>query len=145
MRGFKYILTMLALCLSVGMWGQYNPSNPAEPGAPVKEYTLTLQADPSGGGSFNLNATSNHQEGETFWVQANKASNFTFVEWTLDGEVISTSYRFQYTMPNHDVKLIAHYSYTPSNPSEPSEPDIPAKPVYSNLWLTAQPTGGGSF
>ena len=135
----------LALIVSAGAWGQYNPSNPAEPGAPVTYYTLTLQADPSGGGSFNLNAMSNHAEGETFWVQANRASNFTFVEWTLDGEVISTNYRFQYTMPAHAVTLIAHYTYTPGSPSEPSEPDIPAKPVYANLWLTAQPSGGGSF
>ena len=145
MRGFKYILMALALTASAGAWGQYNPSNPAEPGAPVTYYTLTLQADPSGGGSFNLNATSNHQAGETFWVQANRASNFTFVNWTLDGEVVSTDYRFQYTMPAHAVTLIAHYNYTPNSPAEPSEPDIPAKPVYSPVWLTAQPSAGGSF
>ena len=145
MRGFKYILFVLALIVSARARGQYNPSNPAEPGAPVKQYTLTLQADPSGGGSFNLNATSNHIVGETFWVQANTASNFTFVEWTLDDEVVSTTNRFQYTMPAHNVTLIAHYRYTPSNPTEPNEPDIPAKPVYSNIWLTAQPLGGGSF
>ena len=145
MRSYKYILFVLALIVSVGTWGQYNPSNPAEPGAPVTQYVLTLEADPSGGGSFNLNATSSHVAGETFWVQANTTSNFIFVEWTLDGEVISTVNRFQYTMPTHDVKLIAHYRYTPSSPTEPSEPNIPAKPVYSNLWLTAQPSGGGSF
>ena len=145
MRGFKYILMALALTVSVGAWGQYNPSNPAEPGAPVTYYTLTLQADPSGGGSFNLNATSNHTAGETFWVQANRASNFTFVNWTLDDEVVSTNYRFQYTMPAHAVTLVAHYTYTPGSPAEPSQPDIPEKPVYSNLWLTAQPSAGGSF
>jgi PKD repeat protein len=135
----------LALIVSAGAWGQYNPSNPAEPGAPVTYYTLTLQADPSGGGSFNLNATSNHTAGETFWVQANRATNFTFVEWTLDGEVVSTEYRFQYTMPAHAVTLIAHYTYTPGSPAEPNEPDIPAKPVYVPIWLTAQPSAGGSF
>ena len=145
MRSNKYILFVLSLIVSVGTWGQYNPSNPAEPGAPIKQYVLTLEADPSGGGSFNLNATSNHVADETFWVQANTASNFTFVEWTLDGEVISTNYRFQYTMPTRDVKLIAHYRYTPSSPTEPSEPNLPAKPIYSNLWLIAQPSGGGSF
>lgn len=145
MRGFKYILFVLALAASAGAWGQYNPSNPAEPGAPIVYYTLTLQADPSGGGSFNLNTTSAHAEGETFWVQANTASYFNFVEWTLDGEVISTNYRFQYTMPAHDVTLIAHYRYNPSSPAEPNEPNFPAKPKYANLWLTAQPSGGGSF
>ena len=46
MRGFKYILSTLALMASASVWGQYNPTNPAEPGAPVTQYTLTLQTDP---------------------------------------------------------------------------------------------------
>ena len=146
MRGFKYILILLALCVSAGVWGQYNPANPAEPGAPVKQYTLTLAADPSGGGTFNLNATTQQTEGTTFWVQANTASNFTFVNWTdEDGDEISNVYRFQYTMPSHDAKLIAHFIYTPSAPGEPSEAIIPPKPVYAPLFLTAQPAAGGSF
>ncbi len=137
---------MLALCVSAGVWGQYNPANPAEPGAPVKQYTLTLAADPSGGGTFNLNATTQQTEGTTFWVQANTASNFTFVNWTdEDGDEISNVYRFQYTMPSHDAKLIAHFIYTPSAPGEPSEAIIPPKPVYAPLFLTAQPAAGGSF
>lgn len=144
MRSYKYILFVLSLIVSVGTWGQYNPSNPAEPGAP-QQYVLTLEADPSGGGSFNLNETSNHVADETFWVQANTASNFTFVNWTLDDEVISTVNRFQYTMPARNVKLIAHYRYTPSSPTEPSEANLPPKPVYSNLWLTPKPENGGSF
>ena len=145
MRGFKYILFTLALTVSASVWGQYNPTSPDEPGAPVTTYALTLAADPSGGGNFNLNATSAHQAGETFWLQANTATNFTFVSWTLDDEVVSTTYRFQYTMPAHDVKLIAHYRYTPGSPTEPSAPDIPAKPVYAPIYLTASPAGGGSF
>lgn len=45
MRGCKYILFMLALLISVSVRGQYNPTNPAEPGA---SYTLVLQTTPSG-------------------------------------------------------------------------------------------------
>lgn len=145
MRGFKYILFTLALIASANVWGQYNPSNPAEPGAPVDQHTLTLQADPPGGGSFNINATTIQGEGTTIGLRAYIASNFTFVSWEEDGTIISTAANFNYTMPNHDVTLIAHYNYTPSNPTEPSEPDIPAKPTYSNLYLTANPSGGGSF
>ena len=40
MRGYRYFLVILALLISVSMRGQYNPTNPAEPGA---YYTLTLQ------------------------------------------------------------------------------------------------------
>lgn len=60
MRGYRYILLMLALLLSVSMRGQYNPANPAEPGA---YYTLALQATPSNGGSFNVGATTAYSEG----------------------------------------------------------------------------------
>ena len=145
MRGFKYILFMLVLAMSANMWGQYNPTNPAEPGAPETTYTLTLSADPSGGGSFNLNTTTSYVAGSTVNLRAYSASNFSFVSWEEDGEIISNTANFTYTMPAHDVSLIAHYSYTPSSPAEPNEPDIPVKPVYSNLYLTASPAAGGSF
>ena len=145
MRGFKYILSMLALLTSVGMWGQYNPTNPGEPSAPEMTYTLTLSADPSGGGSFNLNATTSYVAGTTVNLRAYTASNFSFVSWEENGEIISNTANFTYTMPAHHVSLIAHYDYAPSNPAEPNEPDIPAKPVYSNLYLTASPSSGGSF
>lgn len=145
MRGFKYILSTLALMASASVWGQYNPTNPAEPGAPVTQYTLTLQTDPSGGGSFNLNPMTSQTGGEAIWIRAYPASNFTFVSWEENGEIISSTESFTYTMPAKNANLIAHFRYTPSSPAEPAEPDIPAKPVYSNIYLTASPTGGGSF
>ena len=146
MRGYKYILFILALLMSASMWGQYNPTNPAEPLAPTAAYTLTLQADPSGGGSFNLNTTTTYSEGVSISLRAYTNSNFTFVSWEEEGgDIVSTSASFNYTMPARNVKLIAHYRYSPSSPTEPSEPVIPEKPVYSNLYLTASPTAGGSF
>lgn len=141
----RNILFVLMFVMSINVMGQYNPANPAEPGAAYKAYTLTLEADPVGGGTFNLNATSSQTEGTTFWVQANVATNFTFVNWTENGEVISTVARFQYTMPSHDAKLVAHYQYTPAAPGEPVEANIPVKPVYSPLYLMATPVAGGSF
>lgn len=139
MKGFRYILFILALLVSVGMRGQYNPTNPAEPGT---YYTLTLQATPSNGGSFNLNATTSYTEGTSVSIRAYTNTNFTFECWELDGEVYSTSSTIKYIMPAKNVKLIARYKYTPSSPSEPSEPNIP---VYSNLYLEASPLAGGSF
>ena len=122
MKGFRYILFILALLASVGMRGQYNPTNPAEPGT---YYTLTLQATPSNGGSFNLSTTTTHTEGTKVSLRAYTNTNYQFVGWELDGEVVSTSSSFTYTMPARNVKLIAHYKYNPSSPAEPTEPDIP--------------------
>ena len=121
------------------MKGQYNPTNPAEPGV---YYTLTLQATPSNGGSFNISTTTSYSEGTTVNLRAYTNSHFTFVAWEQDGEVISTSSSFTYTMPAKNVNLIAHFNYNPSNPSEPSEPNLP---IYSTLTLLASPSVGGYF
>ena len=103
MRGYRYFLVILALLISVSMRGQYNPTNPAEPGA---YYTLALQATPSGSGSFNVSTTTNCSEGTNVSLRAYANSNFQFVAWEKDGEVISTSSSFTYTMPAKNVKLI---------------------------------------
>lgn len=139
MRSYKYILSILALLMSLSMRGQYNPTNPAEPGV---YYTLTLEASPSAGGSFNLGTTTSYSEGTTVNLRAYTNSYFTFTAWEQDGEVISTSASFTYTMPAKNVKLIAHYKYSPSNPEEPTQPDIP---IYSTLYLSASPSAGGYF
>lgn len=139
MKGFRYILLILALFASASMRGQYNPTNPAEPGA---YYTLTLQATPSNGGSFNLSTKTSYSEGTNVSLRAYANTHFTFAGWELDGEVVSTSSSFTYTMPAKNVRLIAHYKYNPSNPSEPTEPDLP---VYSTLSLSCMPSNAGSF
>ena len=115
MREHKYILFMLALLVSVSMRGQYNPTNPGEPGV---YYTLTLQADPAGGGSFNIGTTTSYSEGTTIALRAYNSSNFVFVSWEQDGEVISTASSFSYKMPAQNVTLVAHYKYNPSNPAQ---------------------------
>ena len=139
MRGYRYFLFLLALLISVSMRGQYNPTNPAEPGA---YYTLALQATPSGSGSFNISTTTNYSEGTNVTLRAYANSNFKFVAWEYEGEVVSTTPSFTYTMPAKNVKLIAHFKYDPSSPAEPTEPDIP---VYSTLTLTTSPSNSGYF
>ena len=139
MKGLRYILLLLALFVSAGIRGQYNPTNPAEPGT---YYTLTLQATPANAGSFNLSTKTSYSAGTNVSLRAYTNSNFVFSGWELDGEVVSTSSSFTYKMPAKNVKLIAHYRYDPSNPSEPTEPDIP---VYSTLSLSCSPSGAGYF
>lgn len=130
---------MLTLVMSVSIRGQYNPTNPAEPG---QYYTLTLQATPSAGGSFNLNSVTSYSKGAGISIRAYSNSGFRFTGWELDGEIVSTSSSYSYTMPARNVKLIAHYKYDPDNPAEPDEPNLP---VYSSLNFQASPSDGGSF
>lgn len=130
---------MLMLLVCIGMKGQYNPTNPIEPGS---QYSLTLIASPSEAGSFNISSTTSYSEGTTVGLRAYTNSHFRFIAWEQNGEVISTSSSISYTMPANNVRLVAHYVYDPSSPSEPSEPDIP---VYSTLSLVASPSDAGYF
>jgi hypothetical protein len=140
MKGLKYILFSLAVFVTASVRGQFNPENPAEPGA--YSYNLTLEADPKEGGSFNLNATTSYTEGDNISLRAYTNAGYRFIAWELDGNVISTSASFTYTMPSKNVKLVARYKFEPSSPSEPDEPYIPA---YSVLGITASPSEGGYF
>lgn len=139
MKLTRYFLLMVALIVSATMKGQYNPTNPSEPGT---YNTLTLKSTPNEAGYFNINATTTQTPGKSVRIRAYNHENFTFVAWSLNGEVISTEAQFDYTMPQHDVTLTAHYNYNPSNPSEPTPPVIIQ---YSRILLSANPSNGGSF
>ena len=141
MKGYCHaLLVLLFLCASVGLRAQYNPTNPAEPGVPT--YSLTLQANPAFGGSFNLGTTSDHTAGSSVNLRAYSNSNYTFVAWSMNGDVISTSSSYTFLMPASNVILVANYRYDPSSPGEPSEPRLPE---YSYLYVQASPSGSGSF
>lgn len=139
MKKNRYFLFMLMLIFSISTKGQYNPTNPAEPSV---YYSLTLQAEPSAGGSFNIGTITSYTDGTNINLRAYNNPNYTFTGWEQDGKIISSSASFPFTMPNKNVKLIAHFKYEPVNPDDPPEPNLP---VYSVLNLTASPSGGGYF
>ena len=139
MRGYRLILFMLALLVSVGMKGQYDPTSPPEPGV---YHTLRLEAMPTDGGRFNIGSTQAYSAGSRVSLRAYANSSFRFVAWEENGYVVSTSSSFTYTMPSADVTLTARFVYDPSSPAEPPMPDLP---VYSTITLSASPTDGGRF
>lgn len=137
MKRLRFMLLMLALLLSVGMRGQYNPTNPAEPGG----FTLALRSVPADVGSFNMSTATTHYAGETVDVRAYNNGNYKFVRWEdTKGNELSASSHFSYTMAARNTVLVARYEYDPSNPSEPSEPQ-----AYSRVYVESNPAEGGSF
>ncbi len=137
MKRKKYILLLLMLLVGIGVRGQYNPTSPIEPGV---YYTLTLQTTPEGAGSFNRNTVSSWSAGSSVYLMAYNYGNFTFLYWEENGEVVSTSGSFTYTMKNKDVTLTAHYEYNPYNPDEPEKPYLPD---YSVINVSVTPEEGG--
>lgn len=90
-------------------------------------YTLTLNANPTGGG--NIAGAGNYLEGAVVNVSAVANSGYEFVNWTGAGGVeVSTLASFVYTMPAADITLTANFI---------------ALPTYS-LTLVANPVEGGT-
>lgn len=132
-------LLLMHLCSWAQIGGDYNPTNPSDPGNPTQEYTLKLKATPTNGGSFNTTST-NIAGGKTYNLSAYPSSDFAFVAWLCNGDTLSKSSSYTYTMPYHDVEIIGVFTYSPSNPSDPN---VVAQKY--TLTLKATPSDGGSF
>lgn len=130
---------MALLLWSAPASAQYNPTDPPEPGF---NYMLTTRCTPAGSAS-QLTSSGSHGVGSSVSMKTSAATGFHFVQWEdEEGNVVSTIANFTYTMPSHDVTLIARYYYDPSDPSEPGTPEITH---YSKVFLSTYPYGGGSI
>ena len=139
----KVFILLLMSFFTTTLHAQYNPESPAEPGAPILYYNLSLRATPSGAGTFNISTSTTQAEGASISLRANSStSEYVFVAWTENDVVISTTSQFTYTMPAHHTELVAHFDYRPASPGEPSVPNIP---VYSTLYFECSPSNSGTF
>lgn len=136
-------LAIILLLINLYSWAQiggiYNPTKSSNSGNPTQEYTLTLKATPSNGGSFNTTST-NLAGGNTYTLRAYPSTDFAFVAWLCNGDTLSKSSSYTYTMPYHDVEIIGEFTYSPSNPSDPN---VVAQKY--TLTIKATPSDGGSF
>jgi len=130
------LLLLLSLVWKAGAWGQYNPTNPAEPQYVYKN-SLTVECQPSGAGS--VSGSGRYSAGTNVTVRTSANSGYSFVNWTLNGVEVSTSASFTYTTTDENVKLVANYKYKPRNPSEPSIT------LQNRLYLSSVPKGIASF
>lgn len=143
MMNSKIISILLLLLSYVPSWaqigGDYNPSNPSDPGVPEQKYTLTLDVTPANGGSFNVNSTK-LSAGVTYGLRAYPNTDFVFRGWVVDGDTLSTSTYYDYVMPARNVTVTGVFEYNPSSPSDPN-----VEPLKYNLSVLAEPADGGSF
>lgn len=139
----KISLAIFLLFTHLGAWaqigGDYNPDNPSDPGSPTLGYTLSLKATPSDGGSFNTTNTK-VSVGERYNLRAYPNTDFAFVAWLCEGDTLSKSASYDYTMPSHNVDITGVFTYRPSSPSDPTE-----QALKYQLSLSAVPINSGSF
>jgi Divergent InlB B-repeat domain len=72
-----------------------------------KQYTITVRASPSADGTVSGGGT--FAEGTSHTVTATANSSHTFVHWTENGRVVSTSPSYTFTLPSANVTLIADF------------------------------------
>ncbi len=76
-------------------------------------YTLTLVANPSAGGSVSGGGT--YEPGTSVTVSATVNSGYQFINWTDAGSnVVSNTTSFAYIMPASDVTLTANFQLIPT-------------------------------
>ena len=94
----------------------------------INVHTLTLVADPEEGGT--VAGGGDYEYGTSVTVTATPAAGYTFLNWTIDGSVVSSSASFDYVMPDNDVTLVANFDELP--------------PQTYTLTLIAVPEEGGT-
>lgn len=111
----------------------FNPSSPAEPGAPTIYSRIVLLRNISDAGS--VSGEGKFAVGSSVKVSAYVNSGYTFLNWTdTKGNELSKATSFSFVNTEKNDTLIANYAFTPGNPSEPSEPSTT---LYYRLGLVA--------
>ena len=142
-KRIRYLTMMLLMLVSIDSWGQFNPTDPPEPGLPPMR--LELRVSPSEAGYVSGGGT--YAEGTAVALRAYTYTGFVFDRWTdAEGNTVSYSAYFAYTKGEGHEVLTANYTFTPDAPVEPADP---ATILYYRLSLTQNEggsvSGGGRY
>jgi hypothetical protein len=85
-------------------------SDPATGSTPA-QYTITVSASPSANGT--VSGGGNFATGSSQTVTATPNSGFSFVNWTQNGSVVSTSASYTFTL-NSNTTLVANFTTVPA-------------------------------
>ena len=99
--------------------------------AQSQDYTITVSANPTDGGTVNGGGT--YQQGQSCTVTATPASGYTFVRWTENGTQVSTNASYTFTVTNNRT-LVAQFQEETYNIR-----------VSANPPLGGTVTGGGTY
>lgn len=102
---------------------------------------LGLRANPEEGGTVNMNVAGEYLEGEQVLLKAvpRPDSEYTFVNWTLGGVVVSDLSEFTYTIGGANAVLVANFDFASdvSEIQQSDQPEIFPNPASDMLYLSA--------
>ena len=145
----KKILSICFLwAFSLTLWGQsnggyggdFNPTNPGNPQEPSTIMKYKLMVTSGKGGYANCESSSNEfVAGTSVYLYANPNSGYKFKCWIQDGNIISSSQWYYYTMPAKNVEIQAVFAF---EPVVPGNPDV--IPLDYKVTVEASPSRGGN-
>lgn len=102
----------------------YDPSNPAEPSGSVvkRKYYLYINSNIENSCSFNVESGVKYEEGKSVYLRVYPNAYYKFEGWKVNGETISKSISFYYTMPSATTTIEAVLSEIPYDPENPIDP-----------------------
>lgn len=101
-------------------------------------FTLTLEADPEGGGTAEIGSGGSsglYLAGTQIAVTAEAGQDYEFVNWTVDGAEVSTQQSFTYTMPASDTTLVANFQPAGTLTPPTLTPDTTDNCAGEVIWL----------
>ena len=82
--------------------------------AQPQNFTITVSANPSNGGTVTGGGT--YQQGQSCTVSATANNGYTFTNWTENSNVVSTNASYTFTVSGNRT-LVAHFSIQPQAPA----------------------------
>ncbi len=80
--------------------------------AQPQNYTISVSANPSNGGTVSGGGT--YQQGQSCTVHATANTGYTFTNWTENGNVVSTNANYTFTVTDNRT-LVANFQAQPQN------------------------------
>ena len=100
---------------------EYDPTVPADPDAMAPRYKVDVKCKPDNSGSFNTWSVT-ETEGSSIRLYAYTNEGFRFQHWEDGkGNVISSSQKFNYTIPHGNSVVYGVFEYDPEVPSNPAK------------------------
>ncbi len=110
----------------------------------IKTYTVTVTASPAEYGSVDGGGT--YDEGSEVTVTAAPAEGYKFVNWTENGQIVSSSAEYSFTITS-DRALTAVFEKIQSavEPDVPPTPSAPSVPVETSCQITLAEAENGKI
>lgn len=117
-QGFEYTMTDKDVTFVAHY--TFTPTSPEDPSTILKS-RLFLSCIPEGVATFNHSNGERIPVGSTCSIDAYPNQGYKFMGWYQGEEKISDDMTFDYTIPNSDSYLVAHFTYNPTSPEDPDD------------------------